>query len=93
MLQDYGWQACLIGMHYVYLLRSDSHPDQRYVGSTNDLKLRLQQHNAGESTHTSKFRRWILHAYFAFEDENLALHFEQYLKSGSGREFARRHFW
>ncbi|MBA2430548.1 MAG: GIY-YIG nuclease family protein [Chthoniobacterales bacterium] len=80
-------------MHYVYLLRSESHPEQRYVGFTNDLKARLQQHNAGESPHTLKFRPWLLHAYFAFETEQLALGFERYLKSGSGREFARRHFW
>jgi predicted GIY-YIG superfamily endonuclease len=80
-------------MHYVYLLRSASHPEQRYVGLTNDLKSRLQQHNAGESSHTSKFAPWVLHAYFAFADEQTAAEFEQYLKSGSGREFARRHFW
>ena len=80
-------------MHYVYLLRSESHPEQRYVGLTNDLKSRLQQHNAGESPHTSKFAPWFLHAYFAFEDKERAAAFEQYLKSGSAREFARRHFW
>ena len=80
-------------MHYVYLLRSQSHPEQRYVGLAKDLKLRLRQHNAGESPHTSKFTPWVLHAYFAFHDEPAAAAFEQYLKSGSGREFARRHFW
>lgn len=66
-------------MHYVYLLQSEADPRQRYVGSTDDLKLRLQQHNAGESPHTAKFRPWKLHAYFAFEEKNLAADFEQYL--------------
>jgi predicted GIY-YIG superfamily endonuclease len=80
-------------MHYVYLLRSESCPEQRYVGLTNNLKSRLQQHNAGGSPHTAKFRPWILHAYFAFSDKERAAAFEQYLKSGSGREFGRRHFW
>lgn len=80
-------------MHYVYLLQSETDPRQRYVGSTDDLKLRLQQHNAGESPYTAKFKPWTLHAYFAFEDKTLAADFEHYLKSGSGREFARRHFW
>ncbi len=79
-------------MYYVYLLRSEKDPRKRYVGSTENLKLRLQQHNAGESLHTAKFRPWKLHAYFAFEDKTLAVQFEQYLKSGSGRAFARRHF-
>lgn len=40
---------------YVYLLRSTSHPDQRYVGLTGDLKKRLAEHNAGKSPHTSKY--------------------------------------
>ncbi|MFN2477431.1 MAG: GIY-YIG nuclease family protein [Chthoniobacterales bacterium] len=80
-------------MHYVYLLQSEVDARQRYVGSTKDLKLRLKQHNAGESPHTAKSKPWKLHAYFGFVDERLAAEFEQYLKSGSGREFARRHFW
>jgi len=80
-------------MHYVYLLRSEHYPEQHYVGLTQDLKLRLRQHNAGASPHTSRFTPWILHAYFAFDDEERAAAFEQYLKSGSGREFGRRHFW
>jgi predicted GIY-YIG superfamily endonuclease len=32
-------------MHYVYLLRSKSHPKQTYVGSTSDLRGRLAEHN------------------------------------------------
>lgn len=34
-------------MKYVYLLQSTSHPDQRYVGMTPDLKKRLAANNAG----------------------------------------------
>ena len=32
---------------YVYLLRSKTHPDQRYVGLTGDLAKRLAEHDAG----------------------------------------------
>ena len=35
-------------MFYTYILRSISHPKQRYIGSTTDLKARLAKHNAGE---------------------------------------------
>ena len=35
-------------MFYTYILRSISQPDQRYIGSTSDLKSRLAKHNAGE---------------------------------------------
>ena len=53
-------------MHYVYLLISESAPDQRYIGVTGDLKSRLADHNAGKSPHTSKFIPWRLVTYIAF---------------------------
>jgi len=79
-------------MFYAYLLKSRSHPKQLNVGSTGDLRQRLKDHNEGYSPHTAKFRPWVLVAYFAFPQEEMAIAFEKYLKSGSGRAFARRHF-
>jgi putative endonuclease len=78
-------------MYYVYLLRSETHPDQTYIGSTHDLRSRLAQHNAGKSIHTNKFKPWNLMAYVALPDKLLAETFERYLKTGSGRAFAKRH--
>jgi predicted GIY-YIG superfamily endonuclease len=78
-------------MHYVYILRSERFPGQTYVGSTSNLKRRLAEHNTGKSTHTNKFKPWILSAYVALPDQALAQRFELYLKSGSGRAFAARH--
>ena len=89
--RSYGWQASLL-MYYVYLLKSESHPKQAYVGSTRDLRQRLKDHNEGHSPHTAKFRPWVLVVYFAFAQEKMAIAFEKYLKSGSGRAFVRRHF-
>ena len=79
-------------MFYTYILRSLSHPAERYIGSTEDLKLRLIKHNKGDVPHTSKFIPWKVEAYFAFETQEKAAAFERYLKSGSGHAFARRHF-
>jgi predicted GIY-YIG superfamily endonuclease len=42
-------------MHYVDLLQSKTFEAQRYVGITGDLKRRLAEHNAGKSSHTSKY--------------------------------------
>ena len=78
-------------MHYVYILKSLSHPAQHYIGSTSDLKRRLRDHNSETSIHTSKFRPWFLDAYFAFSNRQRAVAFERYLKSGSGKAFANRH--
>ncbi len=40
--------------------------------------------------HTSKFRPWRLKTYIAFNDVKQAFAFEKYLKSGSGRAFAKK---
>ena len=77
-------------MRYVYILQSVNHPDRYYVGQTGDLKERLQRHNAGRVTHTSKYRPWRVNTYIAFSDEERASAFERYLKTASGRAFARK---
>ncbi len=80
-------------MHYAYLLRSETHPDQIYFGCTHDLRGRLAQHNTGKSAHTRKFTPWRLVTYIAFQQQEQAQKFEKYLKTGSGRAFAERHLW
>lgn len=50
----------------------------------------MQKHNAGEVSHTSKYLPWILKTYVAFSDEAQAFAFEKYLKSPSGRAFAKK---
>jgi hypothetical protein len=47
-------------------------------------------HNSGVVSHTSKYVPWRLRSYVAFTDEALAFAFERYLKSGSGRAFAKK---
>ena len=51
-------------MFYVYLIKSISHPEQKYIGQTDDLKKRLKQHNAGYSIHTAKYNPWELVNYW-----------------------------
>lgn len=77
---------------YVYELSSDRDPTIRYRGVTSDLRRRLDKHNAGSCSYTSKYRPWHIDFAFAFRSEHKGRAFERYLKSGSGREFARRHF-
>jgi putative endonuclease len=79
-------------MKYVYMLQSESHPDRHYIGCTQNLKKRYSEHNNGESIHTKKFMPWKLIGYIAFSNDEKADKFESYLKSASGRAFAKRHF-
>jgi putative endonuclease len=78
-------------MYYVYLLQSESAPEQWYVGFTGDLDARVRTHNAGGSPHTSKYPPWRLVTYVAFSEKDRALEFERYLKSHSGKAFAAKH--
>jgi len=80
-------------MFYVYLIQSLDFPEQRYVGHTSDLKKRMNDHNSGFSFHTSKFKPWKLITYLGFSDEQSAINFEKYLKTGSGQAFANKRFW
>ncbi|MGV3519310.1 MAG: GIY-YIG nuclease family protein [Luteitalea sp.] len=76
----------------VYVLATEGPPEAFYVGVTNDVPARVADHNAGRCLHTRKRRPWHLHVAIEFAQEATALRFERYLKSGSGRAFARRHF-
>ena len=69
-------------MFYTYILRSLSQPEQRYIGSTSDLKSRLIKHNSGEVPHTSKFKPWKIEAYFAFETKEKAENFKSIMDFG-----------
>jgi len=77
-------------MRYVYLLESIDFPNQSYVGLADDLRARLAAHNSGQSPHTAKFKPWRLVTYVAFSDASKAVAFEKYLKSASGRAFAKK---
>jgi predicted GIY-YIG superfamily endonuclease len=78
--------------HFVYVLRSTDHPRRYYVGLTSDLLRRLEIHNSGGSASTAEHRPWRVIVYLRFSVEKSAVDFERYLKSGSGRAFAKRHF-
>jgi predicted GIY-YIG superfamily endonuclease len=77
---------------FVYVLESAGPARHFYVGVTCDARARLADHNAGRCPHTARRRPWHLHVVIEFPDEARAQRFERYLKSGSGRAFAKRHF-
>ncbi|MBA3831559.1 MAG: GIY-YIG nuclease family protein [Chthoniobacterales bacterium] len=71
---------------------SEENSSKHYTGVTSDLQQPLAQHNRGECTHTAKSHPWRIETAISFRSEQKAINFEKYLKSGSGREFAWRHF-
>jgi putative endonuclease len=77
-------------MYFVYSIQSENNPDRYYVGLTTNVKKRLAEHNSGKSIYTNKFRPWKLVSYTAFIDKFRAEKFEAYLKTSSGRAFAKK---
>jgi predicted GIY-YIG superfamily endonuclease len=78
--------------YYVYLIRSIKFPEITYVGYTTNFQQRLETHNSGGSIYTKKDRPWELIVCLAFKDMCSAKQFEKYLKSQSGRAFAKKRF-
>jgi predicted GIY-YIG superfamily endonuclease len=76
-------------MKYVYILQSES-LGHFYVGLTGDLRERLKKRNVDAVPHTAKFKPWRIKTYLAFVDVYQAVAFEKYLKSPSGRAFAKK---
>ena len=82
-----------IGKRFVYILRSETDPSRHYVGVTSNVDDRLDWHNGGPSGQTAMHRPWsVVVSRRVPADEQTAIRFEKYLKSGSGRAFAKKHF-
>ena len=77
-------------MYFVYILQSQIDLNRFYTGYTTAISNRLKDHNAGKCKHTSKYAPWKLKNLFGFSDREKAIAFEKYLKSSSGRAFAKK---
>ena len=72
-------------MFYVYVLRSEK-TGRRYVGSTQDVQARLQQHNSGQSLATKHGVPWRLTHQEEFVTRAKAVRRERFYKTGRGRK-------
>ena len=66
-------------MYYVYVLRAQVEENRFYVGSTSDLRKRLDIHNAGKNKST-KNHQWKLVYYEAYLTDVAARQREHKLK-------------
>jgi predicted GIY-YIG superfamily endonuclease len=76
--------------YYVYIIQSLKDPNRFYTGFTEELESRLTAHHQSKDPHTAKYKPWKIKTATAFTDRNKALDFERYLKSPSGRAFAKK---
>jgi putative endonuclease len=75
-------------MFYVYCLKSIER-NYIYVGLTDNLDRRIEQHNTGQNRTTKAYRPFRLFHHEIFETRILARDREKYLKSGVGKEFLK----
>ena len=79
-------------MYFVCIIESVGSPGRHYTGLSKNYVARLISHNQGRSRHTRKYLPWKLNAAIAVVEKSKAVALENYLKSGSGRAFAKKHF-
>ena len=70
-------------MWYVYILRSTVDKNL-YVGSTDNIRRRLTEHNSGKVDSTRNRIPFTLEAYIGVRDKTKAVELERYFKTGSG---------
>ncbi len=70
-------------MYYTYILRNTK-SGRHYIGSTNDLKRRLSEHNRGQTTSTRQSGKWLLIYKETFESSLQAKRRERQIKSYKG---------
>ena len=78
-------------MYYVYVLRSLKN-GRLYVGCTNNLERRIQEHNTGQSKYTSLTKPFKIIHQEEFNDLSSARKREKMLKGGQGREWIKNNF-
>jgi len=76
-------------MFYTYVLMSEMDGDL-YIGYTQDLKKRFEEHQLGRVLSTAPRRPLKLVYYEACIDENDAKAREKSLKTGYGRKYIKR---
>ena len=76
-------------MFYTYIILSQK-TGILYKGFTTDLEKRLEEHNSGLSSYTSKHIPWILVLFEVHLTKKEALKREKWYKTGVGRDWIKR---
>lgn len=76
-------------MFYVYAIKSTVR-NYIYVGLTNNINRRLEEHNKGQNRSTKAYIPFVLIYSEECNTREDAREREKYLKSGVGKEFLKR---
>ena len=73
-------------MYFVYILQSKVDASF-YIGYTENLERRVQQHNKGESAYTSRKMPWDIVYFEEFPEKSDAIKREKFLKAQKNKSF------
>jgi predicted GIY-YIG superfamily endonuclease len=76
-------------MWFVYIFKSVN-SEFIYIGSTNNLSRRLEEHNNLKVQSTRPYSPFEVEAYVAVKTETKARELEQYFKTGSGKAILKK---
>ncbi|MDD5362225.1 MAG: GIY-YIG nuclease family protein [Ignavibacteria bacterium] len=74
---------------YTYILKSKI-KDKYYIGSCEDLSLRLERHNSGNSRSTKGYLPWEVVYSEEYQTKSEALKREYYIKRQKSKDFIKR---
>jgi putative endonuclease len=74
--------------YFVYVLKSVNF-NKFYVGQTENIRKRINEHNSGKTRSIKAFIPYDLIYYELFDLRKDAVRREKYLKSGAGREYLK----
>lgn len=78
-------------MYYVYILQCAD--GKKYVGFTHNFLQRMSSHRQGEVKFTKSRLPFEVVTVIGLTNHTKAIQLEDYLKTGSGRAFASKHFF
>lgn len=76
---------------YVYILKSKFFR-KSYVGCSDNVDRRLEEHNSGKSVYTKRYKPWEVLKVDEFQTYKEARNRERFYKSGIGREKLKEYF-
>lgn len=74
--------------YFVYILKSVNH-NRIYIGSTQNVEVRMNRHNSGKVTSTKPYSPWILLEVYTYDTRGEAMKAEQHFKTGQQRELIK----
>ncbi len=80
-------------MNYIVYILISRVARKTYVGHTNNLERRLEEHNIGKSLFSKRYKPWRIIYKELFSKEEDAIKKEKYLKSAAGRRWIKKNLF